>query len=61
MTASLRQADQAKTAFIADVSHELRTPLTVIKGTIETLQDGAMDDLRRAGTFLASMAAKPSA
>jgi signal transduction histidine kinase len=37
MTASLRQADQAKTAFISDVSHELRTPLTVIKGTIETV------------------------
>lgn len=44
MTASLQQADQAKTAFIADVTHELRTPLTVIKGTIETLEDGALDD-----------------
>jgi signal transduction histidine kinase len=55
MTASLRQADQAKTAFISDVSHELRTPLTVIKGTIETLQDGALDDLEMRGPFLASM------
>jgi signal transduction histidine kinase len=55
MTASLRQADQAKTAFIADVSHELRTPLTVIKGTIETLQDGALDDLAGRGPLLASM------
>ena len=44
MTANLHQADLAKTAFISDVSHELRTPLTVIKGTIETLQDGALDD-----------------
>ena len=26
MTASLRQSDQAKNAFIADVTHELRTP-----------------------------------
>ena len=55
MTASLRQADQAKTAFISDVTHELRTPLTVIKGTIETLQDGALDDLAARGPFLAAM------
>jgi signal transduction histidine kinase len=56
MTASLRAADQAKTAFVADVSHELRTPLTVIKGTVETLQDGALDDLDAREGFLASMA-----
>jgi two-component system OmpR family sensor kinase len=55
MTASLRQSDQAKTAFISDVSHELRTPLTVIKGTIETLQDGALDDLAGREPLLASM------
>lgn len=55
MTASLRQSDQAKTAFISDVSHELRTPLTVIKGSIETLQDGAMDDPKARDAFLASM------
>jgi len=55
MTASLRQADQAKTAFIADVTHELRTPLTVIKGTIETLEDGALDDLEGRGPLLSSM------
>jgi len=56
MTTSLRHADQAKTAFISDVSHELRTPLTVIKGTIETLQDGALDDLVGRGPLLTSMA-----
>ncbi len=55
MTASLRQADQAKTAFVADVTHELRTPLTVIKGTIETLEDGALDDVAGRGPLLASM------
>jgi two-component system sensor histidine kinase BaeS len=55
MTASLRQADQAKTAFVSDVSHELRTPLTVIKGAIETLQDGAIDDLPARDSFLAAM------
>ncbi len=55
MTASLRQSDQAKTAFISDVTHELRTPLTVIKGTIETLEDGAVDDLEARGPFLSAM------
>jgi signal transduction histidine kinase len=56
MTESLRQADQAKMAFVADVSHELRTPLTVIKGTVETLQDGALDDLQVREGFLTSIA-----
>jgi signal transduction histidine kinase len=55
MTESLRQSDQAKSAFVADVAHELRTPLTVIKGTIETLEDGALDDLEGRGPLLASM------
>ncbi|MBN1426849.1 MAG: HAMP domain-containing protein [Anaerolineae bacterium] len=55
MTAGLRQSDQAKNAFIADVTHELRTPLTVIKGTIETLEDGALDDLAGRGPLLTSM------
>ena len=55
MTASLRQSDRLKTAFISDVTHELRTPLTVIKGTIETLQDGALDDLQARGPFLEAM------
>jgi two-component system sensor histidine kinase BaeS len=55
MTASLHQSDQAKNAFIADVTHELRTPLTVIKGTIETLEDGAIDDLEGRGPLLVSM------
>ncbi len=58
MTASLRRADQLKTAFIADVSHELRTPLTALKGTLETLQDGAVDDLAVRDRFLASLAAE---
>jgi heavy metal sensor kinase len=56
MTASLRQSEQAKNAFIADVTHELRTPLTVIKGTIETLEDGALEDAEGRGPLLASMA-----
>jgi len=56
MTSSLQHADRAKTAFISDVTHELRTPLTVIKGTIETLEDGALDDIPGRGKLLSSMA-----
>jgi two-component system sensor histidine kinase BaeS len=56
MSENLRQSDEAKKAFIADVNHELRTPLTVIKGTIETLEDGALDDVEGRGPLLASMA-----
>jgi signal transduction histidine kinase len=55
MIESLRQSDEAKKAFIADVTHELRTPLTVIKGTIETLEDGALDDHEGRGPLLTSM------
>lgn len=55
MVMSLRRSDETKKAFIADVTHELRTPLTVIKGTIETLEDGAMDDLEGRSSLLTSM------
>jgi signal transduction histidine kinase len=55
MAENLRQSDEAKKAFIADVTHELRTPLTVIKGTIETLEDGALDDVEGRGPLLTSM------
>jgi len=55
MSSSLRFSEQAKNAFIADVTHELRTPLTVIKGTVETLEDGALDDLEGRGGLLSSL------
>lgn len=55
MVENLRQSDEVKKAFIADVTHELRTPLTVIKGTIETLEDGALDDLEGRSSLLSSM------
>jgi signal transduction histidine kinase len=55
MVTSLKQSDRAQQAFVADVAHELRTPLTVIKGTIETLEDGAMDDLEGRGRLITSM------
>jgi two-component system OmpR family sensor kinase len=52
MTARLRAARQMQTDFVANVSHELRTPLTSIKGMVETLRGGAVDDLTVRDTFL---------
>jgi signal transduction histidine kinase len=55
MTESLRRSNEVKNAFVADVTHELRTPLTVIKGTIETLEDGAINDIEGRAPLLTSM------
>ena len=55
MSDSLQRSEQARNAFLADVTHELRTPLTVIKGTAETLEDGAIDDPEGRVPLLASM------
>jgi signal transduction histidine kinase len=55
MTARLRDARQTQVDFVANVSHELRTPLTAIKGFVETLRDGAVDDLKVRDSFLESM------
>jgi two-component system phosphate regulon sensor histidine kinase PhoR len=48
----LRRLETARRDFAANVSHELRTPVTAIKGCIETLQDGALDDPAGARRFL---------
>ena len=47
--------EELRKEFVANVSHELRTPLTVIKGYVETLQDGAIDDRPRAQQYLATV------
>lgn len=52
MTSRLRIARQTQTDFVANVSHELRTPLTSIKGMVETLRDGAVDDPQVRDRFL---------
>jgi HAMP domain-containing protein len=52
MTSRLRAARQMQVDFVANVSHELRTPLTAVKGTIETLRDGAVDDAEVRDRFL---------
>ena len=48
----LKQLENMRRDFAANVSHELKTPITAIKGFIETLQTGAMDDANAASRFL---------
>lgn len=55
MTARLRAARQMQVDFVANVSHELRTPLTSIKGLVETLRAGAVDDYTVRDDFLATV------
>ena len=55
MTARLRAVRQMQVDFVANVSHELRTPLTSIKGLVETLRAGAVDDFDVRDDFLATV------
>lgn len=48
----LRRLEQVRTDFAANVSHELKTPLTSIRGFVETLQAGAIDQPEMAHKFL---------
>ncbi|MBC7342397.1 MAG: PAS domain-containing protein [Clostridia bacterium] len=48
----LRHLEQVRSDFVANVSHELRTPLTSVKGFVETLLDGAIEDPTVARKFL---------
>jgi two-component system phosphate regulon sensor histidine kinase PhoR len=48
----IRQLENVRKDFVANVSHELRTPITSIKGFVETLREGAIDDPDDARRFL---------
>ena len=49
----LNRLETIRQDFVANVSHELKTPITAIKGYVETLLDGALDDAGHARWFLA--------
>ncbi|KUG02712.1 phosphate regulon sensor protein phor (sphs) [hydrocarbon metagenome] len=48
----VRDFAQVRSEFVGNVSHELRTPLTSIKGFVETLLDGAMENSAICRRFL---------
>ena len=48
----LRKLENVRREFVANVSHELKTPLTSIKGYVETLLEGAIDDPKHNRAFL---------
>ncbi len=52
---STRVLESLRRDLVVNVSHELRTPLSIIKGYVETLLDGAIDDPKLARRFLKIM------
>jgi two-component system phosphate regulon sensor histidine kinase PhoR len=48
----LQRLENLRRDFVANVSHELKTPITAIKGSVETLQHGAIDEPGSAPRFL---------
>ncbi len=48
----LKKLENVRRDFVANVSHELKTPITSIRGFVETLVDGAIEDREKAREFL---------
>lgn len=48
----LKRLERTRTDFVANVTHEIRTPLTAIIGFVETLEQGAMENRKKALEFL---------
>ncbi len=55
---AIKRLENVRRDFVANVSHELKTPVTSIKGFVETLLDGALDDPADARRFLRIVAAQ---
>ncbi|MFM7245000.1 MAG: ATP-binding protein [Planctomycetaceae bacterium] len=52
----MQRLERVRRDFVANVSHELKTPIASIKGFVETLLDGALDEPADARRFLGIVA-----
>jgi len=52
-----RRVDRIRRDFVANASHELRTPLTSIRGFVEALEDGGLQETETATRFLSRIRA----
>lgn len=48
----IKKLETIRRDFVANVSHELKTPITSIIGFVETLRDGAIEDVENRNQFL---------
>lgn len=48
----IKQLEEMRKDFVANVSHELKTPITSIKGFVETLIEGGIEDSEQSNRFL---------
>lgn len=51
-TVETKRLERVRSEFIGNVSHELRTPIFSVQGYLETLLDGAVDDISVRDDFL---------
>jgi signal transduction histidine kinase len=52
---TLQAQERSQRQFVANASHEMRTPIAALKGSIELLEDGAVDKPEVRDRFLATM------
>ena len=48
----MKKMEQVRTEFLSNVTHELKTPIASIAGYLETLKDGALNDIDVNQTFI---------
>lgn len=51
----IERLERVRQEFLSNISHELRTPLTSILAFVETLEDGAIDDVENSRRFLTTI------